>query len=103
MLALGLELSPGVVLLVVIASGIAVAPPQAPGIIGGPFQLAVMVVAETFQVPKGQAGAMGLLVWLVNVLPITLVGLGFLWYEGLSLKKLAAASGELRQEPTPDG
>jgi hypothetical protein len=32
------------------------------------------------------------MLWAVNVFPITVVGLGVLWYEGFSLKGLARAS-----------
>jgi len=96
-LAVGLGLDIGVAgsFLAVIAVAVAVALPQGPAFIG-PFHWAVTVAAESFQVGRGEAGAFALLMWLVNVVPITLVGLGFLWYEGLSLRGLAAASQKMR-------
>ena len=96
-LAVGLGLDIGVSgsFLAVIAIAVAVALPQGPAFIG-PFQWAAAVAAESFQTGRGEAGAFALLMWAVNVLPITLVGLGFLWYEGLSLKSLMGASRRMR-------
>ncbi len=96
-LALGLELGLGGSFLAVIAVSAAVALPQAPGYLGV-FQLAAALAAESFQVGKADAGAFALLMWLVNIVPITLVGLGFLWYEGLSLRKLTAASQQMGEK-----
>ena len=99
-LALGLGVNLGVAgaFFVVIAVAVAVALPQAPGYIG-PFQLAAAVAAEAFQAGAAEAQALALLMWLVNVLPITLVGLGFLWHEGLKLGDLTAASRALNEAP----
>ncbi len=69
----------------------AVAVPQAPGFIG-PFQLAAKKATELFGVSAGGAGAFAMMLWVVNVVPIALVGLAFLRYEGLSLGGLARAS-----------
>jgi len=83
--------------LVVIAVAVAVALPQGPAFIG-PFQWAAMVAASLYGVQEGAGGAFALLMWLVNVLPITLVGLAFLWYEGLSLRSLTSASEQMERE-----
>lgn len=69
----------------------AVVMPQAPGFIGV-FQVAAMVGVELYGVPKGDAGAFATMMWALNVFPITIVGLAVLWYEGLSLRRLARAS-----------
>lgn len=78
----------------------AVALPQAPAFVG-PFHLAAAVAARSFAAAAGEAQAFALLMWLVNVLPITLVGLGFLWHEGLGLGQLASASRSLKDAPQP--
>ena len=79
----------------VTAVAIAVAAPQAPAFIG-PFQGAALVAAELFGAGRGEAGAFAILMWAVNVLPITLVGLVFLWREGLNLKTLASAASKMK-------
>jgi len=65
----------------------AVALPQAPGFVGV-FSLAAMVGVQLFGVPRGDAGAFATALWAIHVLPITVVGLAVLWWEGLSLKAL---------------
>jgi len=70
---------------------VAVVAPQAPGFIG-PFQAAATAGAELFGVSRGDAGAFGMMMWAVNVIPITIVGLWYLRREGLSLRRLAQAS-----------
>ena len=98
-LARGLHVELGVegAFLVVIAVAVAVALPQGPAFIG-PFHSAAMVAASLYGVKEGDGGAFALLMWLVNVLPITLVGLAFLWYEGLSLRSLTSASQQMERE-----
>ena len=99
---LGLDIGLAGAFFVAIAVAAAVALPQLPAF-AGPFQLAATVAAMGFQAEAGEAGAFALLMWLVNVLPITLVGLGFLWREGLGLGELAAASRSLKEAPRPEG
>ena len=95
---LGLNIGIGGGFLVVIAVALAVALPQGPAFIG-PFHVAAMVTVSCFAVgQEGAAGAFAILMWLVNVVPITLVGVGFLWYEGLSLGKVTAASSQLERQ-----
>jgi hypothetical protein len=71
----------------------AVAVPQAPGFFGV-FQVAAAKGVELFGVGKGDAGAFAMMLWAIHVIPITAVGLGFMWREGLSLGRLMAASEE---------
>ncbi len=89
--ALGLGIGLAGSFLAVVAVAVAVALPQAPGYLGT-FHLAAALTAEAFQAGTADAGAFAMLMWLVDVVPVTLVGLGFLWYEGLSLRRLVAAS-----------
>jgi uncharacterized membrane protein YbhN (UPF0104 family) len=97
---LGMEIGLAGSFFVVIVTAVAVAAPQGPGYLGI-FQVAVVKACEVFQAAPSESGALALLMWLVNIIPITLVGLGFLWYEGLSLRKLVSASRELRAQDSP--
>jgi uncharacterized membrane protein YbhN (UPF0104 family) len=72
----------------------AVAVPQAPGFIGV-FSVAAMVGVELFGVPKGDAAAFATMLWAINVIPITIVGLGVLWWQGLSLGRLKEEARQL--------
>jgi len=96
--ALGLELGMTGAFAVVIAVAVAVALPQAPGFVG-PYHAAAMVAAELFLVARDQAGALAIVMWAVNIAPITLVGLGFLWHERLSLGRLFSVAGEIGEGP----
>ena len=92
---LGLGLGGGFFVAVCVA--VAVALPQAPSFVGV-FHVAAMTGAELFLVPRSSAAAYAILLWAINVLPITAVGLAFLWLEGFSLSGLAKASQEWAAE-----
>jgi uncharacterized protein (TIRG00374 family) len=77
----------------------AVAVPQAPGFIGV-FSVAAMVGVQLFGVPKGDAAAFATMLWAINVFPVTIVGLGVLWWQGLSLRALTRESKQAA-ETTP--
>jgi len=87
----GVRLTFAAALVIQVCVTAAVALPQAPGFIG-PFQVATMKATELFGVAEGDAGAFAMMLWAVNVVPITIVGLGFLRHEGLNLLQLAQAS-----------
>jgi hypothetical protein len=91
LMARGLGLNIGIsgAFVAVLATALAVALPQGPGYIG-PFHAAVMFAAVSFGAPPGEAGALAVLAWLVHTVPITVVGLAFLWHEGFSLRGLLA-------------
>ncbi len=91
---LGVDLNLTAVFLVTLAIAGAVAIPQAPGYLGT-FHLAAALVAEAFNVNTGAAGAFAMLVWVVNVIPITLVGACFLVWEGFNLGELQKRSQEM--------
>jgi len=82
---------------VAVCVAVAVALPQAPSFVGV-FHVAAMTGAELFLVPRSSAAAYAILLWAINVLPITAVGLAFLWLEGFSLSGLAKASQEWAAE-----
>jgi hypothetical protein len=48
--------------------------------------------AQLFGVEAGTAGAFAIVLWAVHTVPITMVGLACVWYEGLSLRGLARAA-----------
>jgi hypothetical protein len=98
-----LELPFAGALLVQIVLTAAVAAPQAPGFFGV-FQSATAAAVLLFGVSKGDAGAFANMLWAVNVVPITVVGLAVLHREGLSLRRLARMSREaaLGEAKRPD-
>lgn len=83
----GLEIPFAGILLAQVMVTVAVALPQAPGFIGM-YQAAAMTALQLYGVAQADAAAFAIMMWAVNVFPITLVGLGLLWYEGLSLRGL---------------
>jgi len=81
---------------VVLATAVAVAAPQGPGYVGV-FHVAAGMAARAFGASEPKALALAILMWFVNILPITLAGLGFLWREQFSLKTIVTASQELKE------
>ncbi len=67
---------------------VAVIAPQAPGFLGV-YQAAVLQATRLFGVAAGNAGAFANMLWAINVIPITIVGLTVLYRQGLSLTGLA--------------
>ncbi|MFP4175679.1 MAG: lysylphosphatidylglycerol synthase transmembrane domain-containing protein [Planctomycetota bacterium] len=95
--ALGLSIGPAGAFLAVIAVCAAVAVPQGPGFLGT-FHLAASLVAEAFHTPVGQAAAFAMLMWVINIIPVTLAGLVFLVYEGAGLRRLSAESQSEKED-----
>jgi hypothetical protein len=89
----GLRLSLSAVLVIQLAISVAVALPQAPSFLGL-FQVGALTAARFYGIPNGEAAAFANVLWAVNVVPITVVGLIVLHAEGLSLRKLAHESEE---------
>jgi hypothetical protein len=94
---LGLEIGAAGAFLAVLFVSAAVAVPQGPGFLGT-FHLAATLAAEVFAAPTVEAGAFALLMWLVNIVPVTLAGFAFLAYEGLNLRRLTRESHEMEDE-----
>ncbi len=99
--AFGLGLPPGAALLVQSLLTLAVVLPQGPGYIGV-YQVAAMVGVQLYGVPESAAAAFATMLWLLSVVPITLVGLPLLWMQGLGLTGLLRASRQASGE-SPGG
>ena len=89
-----LEIGVGGAFLATIAVAAAIAIPQAPGFLGM-FHLAAALVVEGFDVSTAQAGAFAMIMWVVNIVPVTVAGLGFLMYEGVNVASLREQSERL--------
>ncbi len=89
--AFGLGLPLAGALLVQSLVTLAVVVPQGPGFIGV-YQVAAMVGVELYGVPDGEAAAFATVLWLLHMVPITLVGLALLWGKGFGLGGLVRAS-----------
>ncbi len=87
----GLALPFGGAVLVQVLITLAVLLPQAPSFVGV-FQVAAMAGVSLYGVTRGPAGAFAFMLWVINVVPITVVGLAVLWWRGLSLRRLAEES-----------
>ncbi len=71
--------------MIFIAIGVAV---PTPGGVGS-YHLACKIgLSRFFGVPDAQAGAIALVSHFIAFVPVTLLGLLFLWHEGLSAAKL---------------
>ena len=73
--------------LVAICLAFAVALPQAPGYIGV-FHLATQKSLTIFNIEMVSAQSYALSLWAVSIIPITIVGILFLWKEGIAFKDL---------------
>jgi len=67
---------------------LAIALPQAPGFIGV-FHIAVQKTLVIFGVGLSSAQSFAIILWALSVIPITIVGLLFLWREGVSFGEIS--------------
>jgi len=74
--------------LVAICLAFAVALPQAPGYIGL-FHLATQKALEVFNIEIATSQSYAIALWGISIIPITIIGILFLWREGISLKDLS--------------
>ncbi|MGR3319509.1 MAG: lysylphosphatidylglycerol synthase transmembrane domain-containing protein [Candidatus Anammoxibacter sp.] len=74
--------------LVAVCLGFAVALPQAPGYIGL-FHLATQKALEVFNIEMVASQSYAISLWAISIIPITIIGILFLWKEGVSLKDLS--------------
>ncbi len=74
--------------LVTVCIAFAVALPQAPGYIGV-FHLAVQKTLAIFSIDLALSQSYAITLWTVSIIPTVLVGLLFLWKEGIAFKDLS--------------
>ena len=83
--AFDLDLPFGAACFTAVAIALTVAVPQAPGFFGV-FHVAIEKTLVLWQIDVAPAKAFAIVFWAVSFVPVTLVGLGALWREGLSLR-----------------
>jgi len=73
---------------VMVCLALAVALPQAPGFIGV-FHIATQKTLDVFGVGLSSAQSFAIILWALSVIPVTIIGLLFLWREGMSLGEIS--------------
>ena len=73
---------------VMVCLALAVALPQAPGFIGV-FHIATQKALVIFGVGLSSAQSFAIILWALSVIPVTIVGLLFLWREGVSFGEIS--------------
>ena len=73
---------------VMVCLALAVALPQAPGFIGV-FHIATQKTLAIFGVGLSSAQSFAIILWALSVIPVTIVGLLFLWREGVSFGEIS--------------
>ncbi len=67
---------------------LAIALPQAPGFIGV-FHIATQKSLDVFGIGLSSPQSFAILLWAVNIIPIIVIGLFFLWREGISFGEIS--------------
>jgi len=80
--------------LVAICLALAIALPQAPGFIGV-FHIAVLKSMDIFGIHTPAAQSYAIVLWLVGILPITVIGFLFLWKEGITFHEVVKLEVEI--------
>ncbi|MCP4265189.1 MAG: flippase-like domain-containing protein [Candidatus Brocadiaceae bacterium] len=73
---------------VMICLALAVALPQAPGFIGV-FHMATQKSMDVFGVELSSSQSFAIILWMVSIIPTTVVGILFLWKEGISFGEIS--------------
>jgi hypothetical protein len=73
---------------VIVCLALAVALPQAPGFIGV-FHIATQKSLAVFGVGLSSAQSFAIILWALSIIPIIIVGLLFLWREGISFGEIS--------------
>jgi len=76
---------------------LAIALPQAPGFIGV-FHIAVQKTLIIFGVGLSSAQSFAIILWALSVIPVTIVGLLFLWREGVSFGEISHYDEEVPEQ-----
>lgn len=98
--AFGLDLPAAAACFTSVAIALTVALPQGPGFVGV-FHFAIEKTLVLWRVDPSPAQAFAIVFWGVSFLPVTVLGLGALWREGLTLGRLWSSDGEGAPRPTP--
>ena len=86
----GLHLSFAEGSLIFVITALAVAVPQGPGFVGV-LDYAAKVALEILGADSSTAQSYAIVLHFIAVVPVTLIGFGFLWWEGLSFRQVTAA------------
>ena len=73
---------------VMVCIALAVALPQAPGFIGV-FHIVIQNTLDIFGVGLSSAQSYAIILWGLSIIPVTIVGLLFLWREGMSFGEIS--------------
>ncbi|MFQ5686974.1 MAG: lysylphosphatidylglycerol synthase transmembrane domain-containing protein [Candidatus Scalindua sp.] len=73
---------------VLICICLAIALPQAPGYIGV-FHIATQKTLDIFGVGLSSAQSFAIILWALSIIPVTIIGLMFLWREGMSFGEIS--------------
>jgi len=88
--------------LVTATANLAISLPSSPGGIG-PFELLAAASLVLVGVDKAVAGSYALALHVIVLVPVTLLGLFYWWWENISLTQLARRDGERPQPGTASG
>lgn len=80
--------------LIAICLALAIALPQAPGYIGV-FHIAVLKSLDIFGIQATAAQSYAIILWAISVLPSTVLGLFFLWREGIGFREVVRLEEEI--------
>ncbi len=86
----GLQLGFAEASLIFVITALAVALPQGPGFVGV-FDYATLVAMQLIGVGLATAQSYAIALHFIAVVPVTLVGFAFLWWEGLSFRQVTTA------------
>ena len=81
---------------VMVCIALAVALPQAPGFIGV-FHIAIQKTLDIFGVGLSSAQSYAIVLWGLSIIPVTIVGLLFLWREGMSFGEISHYEGKVSE------
>ncbi len=95
-LGFGLEIGFAGAVLATLAVSFAIALPQAPGYLGT-YHLVAALTVESFDVAPAPAAAFAVLMWVVNIVPVSCAGVISLISEGLELSELKRGADTVQQ------
>jgi uncharacterized protein (TIRG00374 family) len=74
-----------------------------PGAAGGFHGMYLLALTQFFRAPADTAGAAAIVLHLISFVPVTLLGLFFMWRDGLSLASLQRMKAQARTETHGSG